>query len=78
MFTYEATNLSVVFTDASIDPNTDDTLTWSWDFGDDSAANTTQSPTYVYAEAGTFNVTLTVTDTYGLTDDYTAEITVTE
>lgn len=78
MFTYEATNLSVVFTDASTDPNTDDTLTWSWDFGDDSAANTTQSPTYVYAEAGTFNVTLAVTDTYGLTDDYTAEITVTE
>lgn len=78
MFTYEATNLSVVFTDASTDPNTDDTLTWSWDFGDDSAANITQSPTYVYAEAGTFNVTLTVTDTYGLTDDYTAEITVTE
>ena len=77
LFTYVATNLSVVFTDASTDPNTDDTLTWSWNFGDDSALNTTQNPTYEYA-AGTYNVTLTVTDSYGLTDvsDIT-EITVT-
>ena len=68
LFTYVATNLSVVFTDASTDPNTDDTLTWSWNFGDDSALNTTQNPTYEYAAAGTYNVTLTVTDSYGLTD----------
>ncbi len=77
-FTYVATNLSVVFTDTSTDPNTGDTLTWSWNFGDDSALNTTQNPTYAYAAAGTYNVTLTVTDTYGLTgvSDIT-EITVT-
>jgi len=71
------TNLSVNFTDASTDPNTGDTLTWSWNFGDDSALNTTQNPTYVYAAAGTYNVTLTVTDTYGLTDNETKAITVT-
>ena len=77
-FTHEATNLSVVFTDASTDPNTDDTLTWLWDFGDDTT-NNTQSPTYVYAAAGTYNVTLTVTDTYGLTDaTEITEIIVTE
>ena len=77
-FTSVATNLSVNFTDASTDPNIGDTLTWSWNFGDDSALNTTQNPIYAYAAAGTYNVTLTVTDTYGLTDvsDIT-EITVT-
>jgi len=79
LFTYEATNLSVVFTDASTDPN-DDTLTYSWDFdGDDTADNTTGGPiTYDYTAAGTYNATLTVTDSFGLTDDYTVEITVAE
>ena len=78
-FTYEATNLSVVFTDVSTDPN-EDTLTYSWDFdGDDTADNTTAGPiTYAYAAAGAYNATLTVTDAYGLTDDITVEITVTE
>jgi PKD repeat protein len=78
-FTYVATNLSVNFTDTSTDPNTGDTLTWSWNFGDDSALNTTQNPIYAYAAAGTYNVTLTVTDSYSSTDvsDITA-ITVTE
>ena len=78
-FTYEATDLTVIFTDASTDPNTDDTLTYSWDFdGDGTADNTTAGPvTYTYAAAGTYNATLTVTDSYGLTDDYTEEITVT-
>jgi len=78
-FTYVATNLSVVFTDASTDSNTGDTLTYSWDFdGDDVADNTTSGPvTYVYAAAATYNATLTVTDDYGLTHNVTKEITVT-
>ena len=44
---------------------------------DDSALNTTQNPTYEYAADGSYNVTFTVTDSYGLTDDYIEEITVT-
>lgn len=78
-FTSVATNLSVVFTDASTDPNTGDTLTYSWDFnGDDTADNTTSGPiTYEYSAAGTYNATLTVTDDYGLTGTVTKEITVT-
>jgi len=77
-FTSEATDLSVVFTDASTDPNGDETITaWSWNFGDESDANITQNPTYVYAAAGTYNVTLTVTDDYGLTGEITQEITIT-
>jgi len=78
-FTYAADGLNVTFTDASSDPNTDDTLTYSWDFySDDTAENTTEGPvTYEYAAAGTYNATLTVTDSYGLTDSYMEEITVT-
>ena len=80
-FTYVATNLSVVFTDASTDPNgASDITAWSWDFDDDDVAdNTTQGPvTYEYTAAGSYNVTLTVTDTYGEQGTYTEEITITE
>lgn len=77
-FDYTATNLSVVFTDASTDVNTDDTLAYSWDFGDNTTASTEQNPTHNYTAAGNYNVTLTVTDSYGLTDDTTVEITVEE
>ena len=66
-FTYVAEYLMVNFTDTSTDANTDDTLTWSWDFGDEETS-TDQNPSHTYAEAGTYNVTLTVTDMYGLTD----------
>jgi len=74
-FDSAATNLSVVFTDTSTDANTDDTLTYSWDFGDNTT-NATQNPTHVYAAAGTYNVTLTVTDSFELAD--TTEITAIE
>ena len=68
IFSSEVTNLTVVFTDESTDPNGDDTITeWLWDFGDDNT-NTTQNPTYTYTAAGIYNVTLTVADDYGLTD----------
>ena len=77
IFSSEATNLSVVFTDASTDANTDDTLTYLWDFGDNTT-NATQNPTHVYAAAGTYNVTLTVTDSFESTDETTVEITVEE
>jgi len=36
--------------------------TYSWDFGDGSDPSTEQNPSHHYAEAGTYNVTLTVTD----------------
>ncbi len=48
---------------------------WHWDFGDEEES-TEQNPTHAYAEAGTFNVTLTVTDDDGTiaTDTSTATI----
>jgi gliding motility-associated-like protein len=50
------------------------TSNWSWDFGDGSPAwsgsgAAYQNPQHVYASAGPFNVTLTVTSTNGCVDD---------
>jgi hypothetical protein len=38
--------------------------TWSWDFGDETTS-TAQNPIHSYAEAGTYEVTLSVTDAEG-------------
>jgi PKD repeat protein len=51
-----APDLSVVFTDTTIDP----VDYWEWDFGDGSPVSTDQNPTHVYSELGTFTVSLTV------------------
>ncbi len=76
-FTYVPTGLSVEFTDESTDPNPDDILTYAWDFGDELGTNTTVGPvTYEYADAASYNVTLTVTDSFGLTSEKIQKITV--
>ena len=41
-------------------------VAWSWDFGDGGTSNL-QSPSHHYAAAGTYNVSLTVTDDLGAT-----------
>lgn len=46
----------------------------SWDFGDDSTMSVV-NPVYQYQDAGTFNVTLEVTDANGCTDETTQAIT---
>lgn len=48
---------------------------WSWDFGDGYTANT-QNTVHSYAQAGTFNVTLTVIDDNGCTNSETHPVTV--
>jgi PKD repeat protein len=70
-FTYSPTeplvNETMVF-DASGSSDADGTIvSYVWDFGDDTVENHTDSTvTHVYTSAGTYNVTLTVTDDDGL------------
>ncbi|MBS1512261.1 MAG: PKD domain-containing protein [Bacteroidetes bacterium] len=52
------------FTDASV-ANSGTLSTWQWDFGDGSPLDNTQSPSHIYAAAGTYTVTLTVTNSKG-------------
>lgn len=74
-FTTETNGLDVTVTDTSSDD--DGSLTaWSYDWGDGSAASTTQHPSHTYAADGTYTVTLTATDNTGGTDTYSAEVTV--
>ncbi|RIV27168.1 PKD domain-containing protein [Fibrisoma montanum] len=52
-------------------------LSYSWDFGDKSAPVTEASPTYTYANAGTYTVTLTATGITGSQDATKKTLTVT-
>jgi PKD repeat protein len=75
-FTYSPANpiagSPVQFTDASTGGAT---ASWAWDFGD-GGSSTEQSPSYTFANAGTFNVSLTVTNAGG-SDTASMDVTVT-
>jgi PKD repeat protein len=76
-FNEVCTQLSCVFTDASIDPDGNNTITgWSWAFGDNTTANVQNPPAHLYAEAGAKTVVLTVTDNAGATNTLTKTVTV--
>ena len=65
---------TITFTDQSGDA--DGTIdSWTWDFGDGNTS-TDQNPTHVYSDAGTFSVTLTVTDNDGTTSAASQDITI--
>ncbi|MFA5365060.1 MAG: PKD domain-containing protein [Candidatus Bathyarchaeia archaeon] len=78
-FTYSPldpqTGETITFTDGSTD--SDGTIaSWAWVFGDGTTSNT-RNPTKTYTTAGTYTVTLTVTDNNGATDQLERPITVT-
>ncbi len=59
----------VQFADASvIDLAEGDTATYAWDFGDGIGVSSERNPRYEYAAAGTYDVTLTVTTSWGGSD----------
>jgi gliding motility-associated-like protein len=70
---------NVLFTDqTAISPGGQQIATWAWDFGDGTTQNTTTgSIGYTYTTAGTFPVSLIVTDPNGCSNSITKNITIT-
>ena len=79
-FVYTPVNPStediIQFNDASTDSD-GFIVSWFWDFGDGDTS-TLQNPTHQYADAGTYDIYLLVTDDDGYTDDITKSIVVEE
>ena len=73
-FTDSVSGLSVAFTNTSTD--TGGTIdAYSWNFGDGSTS-TSASPSHTYTAAGTYTVSLQVTDNTGATNTKTGSVTV--
>ncbi|MFC5743731.1 PKD domain-containing protein [Dyella tabacisoli] len=73
-FSFATNQLTANFTNSSTDSG--GTITaYSWNFGDGASA-TTASPSHTYAAAGTFNVSLTVTDNNGASNTKSQSVTV--
>lgn len=73
-FTYTEEQLNVQFTDISTD--SDGSITgWNWDFGD-GKTSAEQSPYYSYSDAGSYTVSLNVTDDGGATGSASKNISV--
>ncbi|TWD82634.1 PKD domain-containing protein [Kribbella amoyensis] len=61
----------------SADPNTGDTFTYLWNFGDGTPTSTSSAPSHTFPAAGTYTVTLTTTDGWGKAATITRQVTVT-
>ncbi|TMP76028.1 S8 family serine peptidase [Pseudoalteromonas sp. S1608] len=75
-FNVSAQGLTATFTDTSRDVN-DDISQWSWNFGD-GATSTDANPVHAYAEPGSYEVELTVTDSENNSDTFTQTVVVSD
>jgi len=66
----------ITLSGSATDPGLDDVLTYSWNFGDGSAAGSGATPTHVWRNQGTYTATLTVTDGDGGTNSSSTTVTV--
>lgn len=72
-FSYALDQLTVNFTEQSTDDVAIDS--WSWSFGD-GTSSLVKNPSHTYAESGSYQVQLVVTDTAGLTNSIGKTVTV--
>jgi PKD repeat protein len=73
-FSPSCTQFDCTFTDGSSDSD-GSIVSYSWNFGDNSPAVTTKDARHTFANAGTYTVTLTVTDNKGATDKASINVT---
>ena len=73
-FDYMVDGLKVTFFDKSYDPD-GYIVSWQWDFGD-GETGAGRVVNHTYSEAGTYHVTLTVTDNHGNTASKTVDVEV--
>ncbi len=62
----------------TVDPNTGDVISYSWNWGDGTAATTGAGSSHIYAVPGTYTITLTATDGWGKSATTTRSVTLTE
>jgi large repetitive protein len=79
-FTQSCQGLTCAVSSAgTADPNTGDTITYSWNWGDGSAPSTGASPSaHVYATPGAYTITLTTTDGWGKAASTTRNVNLVE
>jgi hypothetical protein len=65
LFEYEVNDLTVTFMDLSEIVNEVELETWLWNFGDGSTSFSS-APQHTYAQGGSYDVSLTVTNIYGM------------
>ena len=66
--------LQVLFDGSGSNDPESDAMTWEWDFGDDSAHSSQESPVHTYSEPGVYEAVLTVTDAHGDSDSATVAV----
>ncbi len=70
----QTSGMSVEFAEACTDSD-GSIATWMWNFGD-GTSSTARNPVHVYAQPGTYVVSLTVADEHGATNTYSTSVTV--
>ena len=65
----------IEFTDLSETEGDQTIVSYAWDFADTSGISSQQNPAYLYRIAGDFNVSLTVTDNNGCSDNMVRPVT---
>ena len=73
LFEYAVDDLTVTFMDLSEIINEVELDTWLWNFGDDNTSSSS-APVHTYAQGGSYAVSLTVTNIYGIESEPHTEI----